>query len=88
VNCTQKEFNKIVILATSCGQHLANVDWVHNDDPEQNDHGYSFRAAGSFIASILIDSDYMEWYCASPDGTVSDRIAGDMARLGWTPRIL
>ena len=65
---------------------LANVSWVHDDDPKKEEYGYSFRAAGSLIDSILLDSDYMEWYCASPDRLVSERIAKDMAEKGWTPR--
>jgi len=62
---------------------LTNVGWMHNDDPEQKSHGYSFRSAGGFVASMLADSDYMEWYCSSPEGVVSDRIANDLAQMGW-----
>ena len=67
---------------------LANVDWIHDDDPDKKGCGYSFRAAGSFIASILPDSNYMEWYCASPDKVVSNRIAEDLANKGWKPHFL
>jgi len=59
------------------------VSWIHNDDEENAECGYSFRSAGSLIASILCDGSYTDWYCSGPDGVVCDEIAGAMASRGW-----
>jgi hypothetical protein len=62
---------------------MANIIWYHLSDPDKTECGYSFRAAGSLIASMLCKGDYMDWYCSGPDGTVSDYIAEKMASKGW-----
>ena len=64
---------------------LANVDWYHESDPnpEESDCGYSFRGAGSLIASMLCSGDYMDWYCSGPDSVVSEFIGSAMAGKGW-----
>ena len=67
---------------------LANVSWYHKDDPENTEIGYSFRTAGSLIASILCYGDYMDWYCSGPDGVVSENIAKLMAKRGWHFKVL
>jgi hypothetical protein len=62
---------------------LANVSWIHEDDFSKTECGYSFRSAGSLIASMLVKSDYMDWYCSGPYETVSEYIAEKMASKGW-----
>ena len=62
---------------------LANVGWFNNADIENTECGYSFRGAGSLIASMLCCGDYMDWYCSGPDGVVSEYIAEKMASKGW-----
>jgi len=62
---------------------LANVKWFHGDDETKIASGYSFREAGSLIASMLVKGDYMDWYCSGPAETVSDYIAEKMASRGW-----
>jgi hypothetical protein len=62
---------------------MANVIWYHLADPNKTECGYSFRAAGDLIASMLCKGDYMDWYCSGPDGTVSDYIAESMLSRGW-----
>jgi len=62
---------------------LANVGWYHESDPNNNDCGYSFRSAGSLIASMLRYSSYTDWYCCGPDGVVSEYIAEKLAERGW-----
>jgi len=67
---------------------LANVDWFHESDANNTDCGYSFRSAGSLIASMLCCGDYMDWYCSSPDGVVSEYIANAMREKGWQYKVL
>ena len=62
---------------------LANVRWFHDDDITKTSCGYSFREAGSLIASMLVKGDYMDWYCSGDAETVSDFIAEKMAARGW-----
>jgi hypothetical protein len=60
---------------------LANVDWYNPVTHESA--SYSFRAAGSLIAEMRGEGHYMDWYCGSPDGQVSDHIARAMKKEGW-----
>jgi len=56
----------------------------------------SWRAAGGIVAGIRnCREDYMDWYCTGiyldedgyvPEGTVTEEIAMDLFRLGWTVR--
>jgi hypothetical protein len=64
-------------------QALANVDWIHEDDPDETHCSRSFRSAGSMIASMLGIGDYIDWYCSGPYETVSEYIAEKMASKGW-----
>ena len=64
-------------------QALANVDWIHQDDPEETRIHRGFRSAGSMIASMLGKGDYIDWYCSGPYETVSEYIAEKMAAKGW-----
>lgn len=59
---------------------LANVEWLHENG---DDAGYSFRAAGDLIASIVGSGDYLNYYCNSPYATVEDWIEDAMATQGW-----
>jgi len=62
---------------------LANVSWIHEDDPEETHCGRGFRSAGAMIASMLGIGDYIDWYCSGPYETVSEYIAEKMASKGW-----
>ena len=62
---------------------MANVSWIHTADPAETDCGHGFRGAGSLIAEMLGEGDYLEWYCSGPYETVSDYIAEEMATKGW-----
>jgi len=62
---------------------LANIDWT---GPKGEEIGYSFRAAGDLIASLVGAGEpygYMRWYCAGPDGVVADWIAEAMFEAGY-----
>ena len=62
---------------------LANVKWYHESDNNNTGCGYSFRAGGALIASMLCYGDYIDWYCTSPTGVVSEYIADKMMSRGW-----
>jgi hypothetical protein len=78
-----KPLRKNEEFGTELWSALANVDWFHKDDEAKTKCGYSFRAAGSLIASMLVQGDYMDWYCSGPDGVVCEYIAEAMASEGW-----
>lgn len=59
---------------------MANIHWFH---AEHGEAAYSFRAAGGLVADIRGEGNYMDWYCASPEGVVSERITTAMAGEGW-----
>ena len=61
---------------------LANIIWTHSDGTEA---AYTFRDAGSLIASIRGRGTHMDWYCSGPYAQVSEHIAATMAGAGWTP---
>ena len=67
---------------------LANVAWRNKNDPNNTECAYSFRAAGSLVASMLYNSHYMDWYCTSPDAVVSEYISNAMTSKGWSYNIL
>ncbi|MES2044092.1 MAG: hypothetical protein V4475_09445 [Pseudomonadota bacterium] len=60
---------------------LTNQEWQHEDGREVE---YSFREAGDLIARIRGRGSYMEWYCASPAGVVSESVANALHLKGWT----
>jgi hypothetical protein len=62
---------------------MANVSWIHKDDPDRTECRRSFRCAGSMIASMLGIGDYIDWYCSGPYETVSEYIAEKMSSKGW-----
>ena len=61
----------------------------------------SWRSAGSIVADLRGEGDYMDWYCSgslgNPDnhghtpgkyvgeGMVTDEIREDLAKIGWEP---
>lgn len=59
---------------------LSNIVWKRGDD----EVSYSFRAAGDLIDAVIEAGDYMDWYCCSRWGLVSERIAARMAARSWT----
>lgn len=61
---------------------ITNQDWRHENGDEA---GYSFRAAGDLIASIIGDGDYMDWYCSAPEGVVDPEVAELLKAQGWSP---
>ena len=43
----------------------------------------SWRTAGSIIADIRGEGDYMDWYCSGSEGHVDPEITADLADIGW-----
>jgi len=65
---------------------LTKVSWVHDDDPEKEEYFFSGRTAGSFMDSILQNTDHVEWLWGETDDIfISERIIHEMAEKGWKP---
>ena len=45
----------------------------------------SWRCAGGIVAELRQEGDYLDWYCTGGEGTVTEEIKADLARLGWEP---
>jgi hypothetical protein len=43
----------------------------------------SWRYAGGIIAHMCKAGDYIDWYCAGGEGSVTDQIRQDLKALGW-----
>lgn len=59
---------------------LANVEW-HGPDGEIV--SYTFRGAGSLVAWVREEGDYIEWYDSGEPGVVASWISGALANEGW-----
>lgn len=66
-----------------------NTSWVHEDGSTWS---CSWRYAGGMVADLRNErrgphsthyEDYLEFYCLGGEGTVSDRIAKTLGKLGW-----
>jgi len=66
---------------------LCNIRWQPKEVwPVLQDEWWtcSWRCAGGIVADLrLQDEDYMDFYCAGKEGTVTDEIAEDFSRIGW-----
>lgn len=45
----------------------------------------SWRTAGSIVADLRNEGDYLDWYCSGREGMVSEEIRQDLFDLGWEP---
>jgi len=43
----------------------------------------TWRSAGSIVAELRGEGDYMDWYLTGNEGIVFDVIAADLEKLGW-----
>lgn len=43
----------------------------------------TWRSAGTIVAELRGDGDYMDWYLSGNEGVVVDIIAEDLEKLGW-----
>lgn len=43
----------------------------------------TWRSAGTIVAELRGDGDYMDWYLSGNEGIVVDIIAEDLEKLGW-----
>lgn len=52
----------------------------------------SWRHAGSVVANLKGEGDYMDWYCSGissfgnfvPEGVVTEEVRNDLTLLGWS----
>lgn len=72
-------------LCAEVWSSLANAGWRHENGDTA---GYSFRAAGDLVASVLGRGDYLDWYCSGPYATCSERVRRALAAEGWTWSVL
>ena len=66
---------------------LCNNQFVHTrmEHPDEDHWTCSWRYAGDIVAHIeAVGGDYMDYYCAGKEGTISPRVAEVLATLGWT----
>ncbi len=73
---TTERGNKAVAVYSALG----NVEWEHELGTRFH---CSFRYAGSMVARIYGDGDYMDWYCSGIEGHVDEDIAEALAAKGW-----
>ena len=59
---------------------LANVEW-HGPDGEIV--SYTFHGAGSLVAWVREEGDYIEWYDSGEPDVVASWISGALANEGW-----
>lgn len=59
---------------------LANIEWSHYDGAEAS---YGLREAGTMVAWIREEGDYLDWYCSGPTDTVAPWIDDALQREGW-----
>jgi len=43
----------------------------------------TWRSAGSIVAELRGEGDYMDWYLTGNEGVIADIIAADLEKLGW-----
>jgi len=64
---------------------LTNTDWFDADGkPAIGIFEFTFRSAGRFIAGLRGEGCYLDWYCESPPGVVSERISSTLSKYGFT----
>lgn len=69
-------------IATDAYGALCNVTWEHEKGTR---YSCSWRHAGSVIASIRGEGDYLDWYCSGNEGHVTKDIETAMKAKGWIP---
>jgi len=68
---------------------LCNMQFVHRDmeHPEADYWSCSWRYAGSIVSHIeSVGGDYIDYYCAGNEGTISPRVTEVLTTLGWSAR--
>jgi hypothetical protein len=67
---------------------MCNMGWQRMDVfPILKDEYWScsWRYAGGIISRLRDEGDYLDWYCSGNEGTVTDEIRADLAKIGWQP---
>jgi len=63
---------------------LANIEWF-----DVNGHvaSFGFRGAGSFVAWVREEGDYLDWHCSGEPGKVAPWLEEALEQEGWRWRI-
>jgi hypothetical protein len=66
---------------------MCNMDWVTHDGANADEPwSCSWRYSGGIVADLRErGEEYTDFYCSGGEGTVTDRVRVEMARLGWSP---
>jgi len=66
---------------------LTNIKWFRAGEDTKDEgaaHCMTFRYAAGLIAEMRsAGENYMDFYCCSQEGVVSERIQGELNRIGW-----
>jgi hypothetical protein len=68
-------------FATDLYRSFCNLILCH----EIGECSMSWRYAGGFVAELRsVGEDYLDFYCAGSEGSVSPEVETEMAKLGWS----
>ena len=60
---------------------LCNTVWMHGATGQQ--WRISWRGAGSVVARLRGNGDYLDWYCGGEEATVDEQVLAELRALGW-----
>ncbi len=69
------------IFATLLSGALCNTAWRHVATGTV--WHCSWRHAGSIVAMLRCEGDYMDWYCSMGEGFVDEQVLAEINALGW-----
>ena len=69
------------IFATLLYGALCNTAWRHVATGTV--WHCSWRHAGSIVAMLRCEGDYMDWYCSMGEGFVDEQVLAELNALGW-----
>jgi hypothetical protein len=77
-SCVQNDLFAGLLYAALCA-----TEWRHRD--AKATWSCSWRAAGSVVAGLRGDGDYLNWYCWGHEETFDEAVLAELDALGWGP---